>query len=183
LKGPIYGALSFLTGKILPITLEMDDTLGDNMDTDKAKAITQEQTKKIEKAVPQSAPDNVVMNLEATVDATPQKLRTKIKSLYKAQKDIPKLIPAEAQIVLQCLFSCFDKQRKISEGLVKDIIWGFEQSGIPQPASLVGLKQLENLGYISFNGPDGGKVSIFSDRLPDLWVKYEDKLLDLVYEE
>lgn len=151
------------------------------MSSDEAIKKTKEQTEKLEKTVPQNTADHSIMQIEATVDATPQELRKKIKPFYQAAKDIPSILPPESQIVLHALFSCFDKQKRIEEGKVKDMVWGFEQSGIPPGASLVGLKQLENLKYISFQGADGGVVSILSDSLPEMWVKYEDKLLDLVY--
>jgi hypothetical protein len=144
---------------------------------------TKEQTDKIKAATPQGAADASVMQIEATVDATPQKLRRELKPFFKATKDIPAFVPAEAKIVLHALFSCFDKQRElgVQEGKVKDMVWGFEQSGIPPGCSLVGIKQLENLGFISLQNDERNKISIFSQDLPELWIKYEDKLLDLIY--
>lgn len=131
--------------------------------------------------ISQGTNDASVMTLEAQVDPTPQKLR-KIRPFAKSHRDVPTTIPPEAQIVLQALLSCFEKQNDVQEGVMKDITWGFEQCGIPSPCTVVGLKQLQNLGYVSIKAPDNTYMSISSDQLMEGWVVYENKLLDLVYE-
>jgi hypothetical protein len=133
-----------------------------------------------------TAPEGVTqdvsaMGMEAVVDPTPQPLRT-IKPFVQAIKSVPTTIPPEAQIVLHALLACFEKQKNIKEGVIKDLIWGFSQSGIPDGCTALGLKQLDNLGYIKIQAPDMSIIDVSGAGFLDSWVKYQPKLLELVYE-
>ena len=122
-----------------------------------------------------------VMSLEVQVDTTPQALR-KIKPYFSSSKSIPTSLPAESQIVLHALFSCFEKQQRVEEGVIKDLVWGFEQGGIPPECSMLGLTQLQGKGYIKFQAPDNTFVTILSDQLGECWIRYQPKLLEMIYE-
>jgi len=125
-----------------------------------------------------------VMNLEVTVDDyKPQALR-KLRPYAVMSLHTPTNLPAEATIVLQLLFTCFEKAQAVSEGLIGDMLWGFAQVHPPVPPELTlnGLKQLAKLSYIKFQAPDNTFVDLASDRSSSSWIRYQPKLLDLVYE-
>lgn len=123
-------------------------------------------------------PRKSVMNLEAVVDPTPQKLR-RIRPYVLSQHQVPKDIPAEAQVVLHNILSCFDRQKSIQEGLIGDLMWGFAQCGIPENCTAVGLKELEKLGYVKFQAPDNTYVKMSDDAASKAWVRYQPKILDI----
>lgn len=128
--------------------------------------------------------------LTAEIDSTPQKLRT-LRSYVKAIATIPAFLPTEATAVLKLLFDCFMKQGSVQEGLIGDLIWGFSQSEClfvngrhihaPPEFTYNGLVQLWRLGYIKFQSPDHDFVSPESSKLESAWVRYEPKLLEMVY--
>lgn len=124
-----------------------------------------------------------VMTLEATVENKPQPLR-KLRSSFMANVMIPGHLCGEAQIVLKALFSCFEKQGNVQEGLIGDLMWGFEQCAPPVPRQLTfkGLANLAAAGYVKFQAPDNSFVDIMSDQIGKAWVRYQPKLLDMAYE-
>lgn len=119
--------------------------------------------------------------IEAEVENKPQELN-KLRPFYAMTKAVPTSIKAEAQIVLQALFACFDRQRSVQEGKLADLVWGFEQAGIPGSATVMGLKYLAEAGYVRFQAPDNSFVEMTKDNLSVLWVRYQPKLLEMVYE-
>jgi hypothetical protein len=88
----------------------------------------------------------------------------------------------EAQIVMHALFECFGRQQVVQEGLIGDLMWGFAQTGIPDKATWIGLCDLHKLGYVKFQAPDNTFVSADSDLIGKAWVRYQPKLLEMVYE-
>jgi len=138
--------------------------------------------KKVPTTRPEGAKAKSVMGMEVVVDSTPQPLR-KLRNFAAACQSIPSSLKPEAQIVLQSVFSCFEKQRSVQEGLIGDLMWGFTQCGISEQLTFHGLKYLANDGYIKFQAPDGQFVDITSDQSGKAWVRYQDKLLNMVYED
>lgn len=130
--------------------------------------------------LPKEAKEASVMKLAATVDVKPQPLKT-IRPFTAMIGDIPPLLRAEGKIVLQALFACFERQRVVKEGLVDDLVFGFDAGGIPKQLTLVGLKAISKLGYIKLTAPGHGTVDFESSHILKAWVTYEKKLLDLVY--
>jgi len=122
-----------------------------------------------------------VMTMEAVVDVKPQELR-QLRPFFTASRDIPKTLPPEAQIVLQALMSCFEKQKRVEEGFVEDFVWGFEQGQIPRGCTIRGLRYLAKYEYIKFQAPDNTLLEINSTHIMSAWVRYQPKLLDLIYE-
>lgn len=129
-----------------------------------------------------ATPATSVMTLEAEIDATPQLLKV-VRPYSVASKEIPGLLPPEAQVVMHSLFACFDRQKSVQEGLVGDVIWGFAQAGIPPELTHVGLGHLEKAGYIKFQAPDNTIVELNSDQSGKAWIRYQQKILDLIYEK
>ena len=81
--------------------------------------------------LPKEAKEASVMKLQATVDVKPQPLKT-IRPFTAMIGDIPPLLRAEGKIVMQALFACFERQRYVKEGVVDDLVFGFEAGGIPK---------------------------------------------------
>jgi hypothetical protein len=120
------------------------------------------------------------MTMEATVDVKPQPL-LKLRPFILAVKAIPATLPPEAQIVLQNLLSCFEKQKNVSEGLIGDVMFGFNTCGIPPQCTYEGLRQLAKEGYLKFQAKDNSWVNIESEAADGAFVRYQKKLLDMVY--
>ena len=146
----------------------------------KLEDIKPEDVKVLPSAPPEGSKVTSSMTMEAVVDATPQPLK-QLRPFIQAVSAIPALLPAEAQIVLQNLLSCFEKQGNVSEGLIGDILFGFNACNIPSECTYVGLKQLSDAGYIKFQAKDGTFVPLESDQATGAFVRYQKKLLDLVY--
>ena len=119
--------------------------------------------------------------IEAEIENKPQELK-KIRSFFAMTNSVPTTLKPEAQIVLQALFSCFDRQGSVQEGKLEDLTWGFEQVGIPGPATIMGLKYLNEAGYVKFQAPDNQYTEMTKDNVRHLWVRYQPKLMELVYE-
>jgi hypothetical protein len=117
------------------------------------------------------------------IDPTKQELR-KLRPYSKMHQQMPALLPDLGRAVLELLFNCFDKAGHVSEGLIGDLIWGFQQVTPPIPGEITinGLKQLETYGYVKFQAKDGSYISFDSDKITGAFVRYTDKLLNLIYE-
>jgi len=134
---------------------------------------------------------NTAFSFEVTVDTTPQALR-KIRPYHHMKLDIPSLLPLEGQVVMMTLFLCFSKAGGVSEGLIGDLLWGFEQPTvdertgkpriIPRQVTWEGLRQLESYGYVRFQAKDNSYINLESDAITSAFVRYEPKLLSLIYE-
>lgn len=123
-------------------------------------------------------------SMEAVVENKPQELR-KLRSFFASSLLIPGNISTQAQIVLRALFDCFEKQGAVKEGLIGDMIWGFEQNTPPIPQNLTtdGLQELARHGYVKFQAKDGSFVGFESDKITGAWIRYQPKLLEMVYED
>ena len=126
--------------------------------------------------------DASVMKLQATIEGpTKQELR-RIRPYTAACLHIPADLIEPAQLVLKCLFDCFEKQQSVEEGLVGDLIWGFSQTGVPPQATILGLDCLQRAGYIRLQAKDNAYITLQSDRATVAFVRYQPKLLEMVYE-
>lgn len=148
--------------------------------------ITEKDAEKIfdENSVPEEATiKGAPFILSAEVDMTPQPLR-KIRPAYRARAAINPLLPDIAKIVISLLFDCFERQGNVQEGLIGDVLWGFEQpvNGLPPEVTFHGLNQLRLFGYLKFQAPDGSFIGPESGMIGKAWVRYEPKLLEMVYE-
>jgi hypothetical protein len=94
---------------------------------------------------------------------------------------IPYTLPSEAQIVLRALFDCFERARSVQEGIIEELLWGFEQCGLPRQLTAHGLVFLEKAGYVRFQTRDGVFTDFASAKTADSWIRYEPRLLEMVY--
>lgn len=135
-----------------------------------------------ENAPPEGAKiKNTDFVFEVQVENNPQLLK-KLRPYGRAVAAIPGLLPDEAQIVLRMLFDCFEKAGTVSEGLIGDLMWGFQQCGVSPELTYNGLMSLESFGYIKFQAKDGAYTGKGSDKLESAWVRYQPKLMEMVYE-
>lgn len=140
--------------------------------------------KKLRTTVPIGYKQNrSAMAIEAKVENKPQLLR-KLRSTFASGLLIPGTLGTQAQYVLKLLFDCFDKAGTVQEGLVGDMLWGFEQSTPPVPPQFTidGLTELEAKGYVKFQAKDGSYTTFQSDLITGAWLRYMPKLLEMVYE-
>jgi DNA-binding transcriptional ArsR family regulator len=85
-----------------------------------------------------------------------------------------------ATLVFVELQKCFKKAGNVSEGLLSNIIWGFEQCGYDPRAVASGLTKLRELGYVYYSDERGERVTEqdFNPKVP-LWIRYTDKMTSL----
>ena len=112
----------------------------------------------------------------------PQELK-KVRAFFALSASIPTTLPGEAQIVLRALFDCFEKAQLVQEGILEELMWGFEQCNIPRKLTAHGLVFLEKAGYVKFQTRDGIFTDFVSARLNHTWIRYQPKLLEMVYEK
>lgn len=122
----------------------------------------------------------------AEVDMTKQPLNT-IKPFETMVLYVPSGLPSHARECMIRLFRCFSKQKEVSEGLIGDVMFGFSQNTLEEkelPATITwtGLCQLRDMGYIKFQAPDGEYIDQDSDKISSAWVRYQPKLLEMIYE-
>ena len=122
-----------------------------------------------------------VLTQEVIVDNKPQPLRA-IRPYANACLYIPSKIGPEAEIVLRCLFECFAKAGEVREGLCGDVMFGFNAIGIAPELTYKGMEQLAKLGYIKFQAKDGAYVELSSTAAEGAFVRYQPKLLRMVYD-
>lgn len=146
------------------------------------KKITQSQAEKIlkEGEIPEGTKINSVpFVLCGEIDTRPQELK-KIKPFLEHQP-IPGSLSHIGREVLKLIFNCFERKGHVSEGLIGDVMFGFEAAGVPPELTLAGLKDLQKEGFVDFQAKDGSFITMESDKITSAWVRYKKKLLDLVY--
>lgn len=116
----------------------------------------------------------------SVVEVVPQKLR-KIKPCRIAVLSLPANLSNNTRTIMASLFGIFEDKKSVEEGLVGDMIWGFKQGGIPPEATYTALGEMEKFGYVKFQAPDNTFVTLNSDRIGSAWIKYQPKLLDMIY--
>jgi len=119
---------------------------------------------------------------EAVVEVRPQNLR-KLRPCSLAILRLPADISDNTRTIMSTLFGIFEDKKRVEEGLVGDMIWGFARSGIPPAKTFSGLEEMEKFGYVKFQTPDNSFVALHSPRIGAAWMRYQRKLLAMIYEE
>lgn len=108
---------------------------------------------------------------------------------YRGIKHVPPELGAgdEATMVFVELQRCFKKAGCVAEGLLGNLIWGFEQCGYSSRAVAAGLTKLRHLGYIRYTDPLGNPIfeatiDTRNGGLP-IWLRYTDKMINLFVRE
>jgi hypothetical protein len=69
----------------------------------------------------------------------------------------------------------------VKEGIADDLLWGFQQCGMDPTITAYGLVDLRRDGYIRFETPDGINTDEQNTKLAHCWVRYTDKIMNMVY--
>lgn len=82
-----------------------------------------------------------------------------------------------ATLVFIELQKCFKKAGYVAEGLLANIVWGFEQCGYDPRAVASGLTRLRELGYIYYSDARGAPIheTNFDPKKP-VWIRYSEKM-------
>lgn len=113
------------------------------------------------------------------IDPRAEPLQT-ILTPYRGITHVPSEITGPALMVFIELQKCFKKADKVSEGLLANVIWGFEQCGYDQNHTAAGLSKLRELGYIHYSDAGGQKLSVIQfDPQKPIWIRYSKKMVDL----
>jgi len=123
-----------------------------------------------------------VFGMEATVKVNPQKL-LKIKPCKVSVLSLPANMSDNTRIIVSTLFAIFEDKNYMEEGLIGDMLFGFRKAGIPAERTLAALGEMEQYGFVKFQAPDNTFVSLDSDKIGAAWIRYQQKLKDMIYEE
>ena len=104
-----------------------------------------------------------------------------ILSPYRGITHVPSELDGAALAVFIELTRCFKKAGKVSEGLLANVIWGFEQCGLDPRLVAGGLTALRHKGYVFYSDATGLPISEqnFDPNVP-IWIRYGKKFLDLM---
>lgn len=85
-----------------------------------------------------------------------------------------------ATMVFIELNKCFKKAGFVAEGMLSNIIWGFENCGYHPNHVASGLTKLRTLGYIRYTDERRNPIheTSFDPKKP-IWIRYEPKFTEL----
>ena len=86
-----------------------------------------------------------------------------------------------ATLVFIELNKCFKKAGFVAEGMLANIVWGFEHCGYAPYHVAAGLARLRKLGYIRYTDERRNEIheTNFDPKKP-IWIRYEPKFVDLL---
>jgi hypothetical protein len=120
------------------------------------------------------------------IDPTKEPLHV-ILDPYKGITHVPSDLASSASpglFVFTELNRCFDRQGKVSEGLLANVIWGFNQCGHDQATVGQGLAELRSKGYISYSDARGNPISETNfDPQKPIWIRYTEKFKKIFVKE
>jgi hypothetical protein len=119
-------------------------------------------------------------SVTAYVDNKPQLLKP-VRPFVQVVSSIPDDLSSNAKHVLLAFYDVFKRASFVKEGIADDIIWGFCNCGMDPSAVAYGLVDLKRAGYIRFETPDGIETDEHNSKLSQCWVRYTDKIMNLVY--
>lgn len=116
------------------------------------------------------------------IDPKSEPLQTILPS-YGGVKHVPSELSGPGQMVFVELNKCFQQAGHVSEGLLPNLIWGFEQCGYDPRHVAAGLTNLRAKGYLFYS--DAGRLPhsellLTTDKSVQIWVRYTKKFLDLI---
>ena len=115
-------------------------------------------------------------------DPTKEPLKVILKP-YNGIKEIPSELAAGAGpdlMVFIELNKCFKKAGFVAEGMLGNIIWGFEQCGFDPKHVAAGLTGLRKKGYLRYTDLGGDPISEYDfDPKKLVWIRYDKKMVDL----
>ena len=123
---------------------------------------------------------NINLSTSMLLDPTFEPLHQILPS-YQGITHVPSDLDGPALMVFIELQKCFKKAGKVCEGLLPNIVWGFEQCGYDPRHVAGGLTKLRHLEYIHYSDAGRNKVSeyLFDPKKP-VWIRYSPKFLNLL---
>lgn len=106
-----------------------------------------------------------------------------ILSPYRGVTHVPSELSGPALMVFIELQKCFSKANKVCEGLLPNLIWGFEQCGYNTAHVAAGLTKLRELGFIFYSDAGRQRISdlmFTGDKRQQIYVRYDKKFMDLL---
>jgi hypothetical protein len=85
-----------------------------------------------------------------------------------------------ASLVFIELNKCFKRAGFVAEGMLANLIWGFEECGYSANNVASGLSKLRRLGYVRYSDARGNPISdIAFDPKKPIWIRYDKKFTEL----
>ena len=124
---------------------------------------------------------DIVMPTSMLIDPSIEPLQV-ILPLYTGITHVPSDLRGPALFVFKLLHKCFERAGKVCEGLLPNLIWGFQECGHDPQHVAAGMTELRRLGYVFYS--DAGRLPISEltytpNKHIQIWVRYEKKMLDL----
>lgn len=90
-----------------------------------------------------------------------------------------------ACLVFIQLQNCFQKSGKVAEGMMHNIIWGFQECGFEPKHVAAGLTALRKLGYVQYTDEFKNELHELNFNNPQnpIWIRYTKKMTDLFVRE
>ena len=123
---------------------------------------------------------DIVLPTSMLIDPTIEPLHQILPS-YQGITHVPSDLDGPALMVFIELQKCFKKAGKVCEGLLPNVMWGFEQCGFDAKHVAAGLTKLRCLDYLYYS--DAGRLPVaeynFNPKNP-VWIRYTKKFTDLL---
>jgi hypothetical protein len=82
------------------------------------------------------------------------------------------------------LNNCFKKAKRVAEGMLANVMWGFEQCGYDPRHVAAGLTELRKKGFILYTDERRVPLSDYDfDAKKPIWIRYTKKFTDLFIQE
>lgn len=135
----------------------------------------------IDRKPPQKPKPSVVLPSSLLQDVRKEPLQVVAKPYLGITHRPSDVTGGVAGVVFDLLLSCFQRQQQVAEGLLPNLIWGFQECGHDPRMVAAGLTELRSKGYLYYTDPIGNRISEhnFDPKTP-VWVRYQPKLLNLL---
>lgn len=129
----------------------------------------------------QNPSQNIYLPSSTLIDPTKEPLHI-IHTPYEGITHVPADVGqgGPETLVFIELQKCFKKAGFVAEGMLSNIIWGFEQCGYDPRAVAAGLMKLRSLGYTFYSDERRNPIDEqnFDPKLP-VWIRYTPKMTAL----
>ena len=128
------------------------------------------------------APQSVILPSSLLLDPTKEPLDI-VQPQYAGIREVPSELQfrgPELMVFIE-LNRCFKKAGHVAEGMLANVMWGFEQCGYDPHHVAAGLTGLRKLGYLAYT--DERRVPILEynfDPKKPIWIRYTKKFTDLL---
>jgi hypothetical protein len=131
-------------------------------------------------------PQSVILPSSLLLDPTKEPL-TIILSPYKGITHVPAELAmgnGPDLMVFVELNNCFKKANHVAEGMLNNVLWGFNECGYDKKHVAAGLTKLRERGYITYTDERRVRISEFDfDPKKPVWIRYTDKFISLFIRE